>query len=135
MPIRLIIVDDHALFRQGLRSLLLLQSDMEVAAEAESAAELMTLLPTSCDILLLDLQMERWSIDHIPELSRKTSVIVLTATETVETGITALRSGARAVVYKRCAIETLVTAIRAVAEGQVWMPLIYRLHSFSRITQ
>jgi DNA-binding NarL/FixJ family response regulator len=122
MPIRLIIVDDHVLFRQGLRSLLLLQSDIEVAAEAESAAELMTLLPTSCDILLLDLQMERWSIDHIPELSSKTSVIVLTATETVETGITALRSGARAVVYKRCAIETLVTAIRAVAEGQVWMP-------------
>jgi DNA-binding NarL/FixJ family response regulator len=66
--------------------------------------------------------MEQWSIDYIPELSRQTTVIVLTATESIETGVTALRLGARAVVYKRCAIETLVTAIRAVAEGQVWLP-------------
>jgi two-component system response regulator DegU len=122
MPIRLIIADDHALFRQGLRSLLLLQGDIEVAAEAESAAELTRLSLTSYDILLLDLQMEQWSIDYIPELSRQTTVIVLTATESIETGVTALRLGARAVVYKRCAIETLVTAIRAVAEGQVWLP-------------
>lgn len=122
MPIRLIIADDHTLFRQGLRSLLLLQSDIEVVAEAESAAELTKLSLTPDDILLLDLQMEQWSIDYIAELSHKTSVIVLTATETVETGVTALRLGARAVVYKRCAIESLVTAIRAVAEGQVWLP-------------
>jgi DNA-binding NarL/FixJ family response regulator len=122
MPIRLIIADDHALFRQGLRSLLLLQGDIEVVAEAEGATELTKLPSNCCDILLLDLQMERWSIDYIPELSRKTAVIVLTATESIETGITALRLGARAVVYKRCAIETLVTAIRAVAEGQVWLP-------------
>jgi DNA-binding NarL/FixJ family response regulator len=122
MPIRLIIADDHALFRQGLRSLLLIQGDIEVAAEADSAAELTKLSLTSYDILLLDLQMERWSIDYIPELSRQTTVIVLTATESIETGVTALRLGARAVVYKRCAIETLVTAIRAVAEGQVWLP-------------
>ena len=49
-------------------------------------------------------------------------VIVLTANESVETGLTALRLGARAIVHKRFAIETLMTAIRAVAEGLVWMP-------------
>ena len=53
---------------------------------------------------------------------RKTAVIVLTANESVETGLTALRLGARAIVHKRFAIESLMTAIRAVAEGLVRMP-------------
>jgi DNA-binding NarL/FixJ family response regulator len=121
-PLRLIIADDHALFRQGLRSLLTLEG-LEVVAEADRAASLKaTLAANPCDILLLDLQMDQWSIDQISKLSRKTAVIVLTATESVEIGLTALRLGARAIVHKRFAIETLMTAIRAVAEGLVWMP-------------
>ena len=120
--LRLIIADDHALFRQGLRSLLALEG-LEVAAEVEQASGLEAALAANpCDILLLDLQMEQWSMDQIPELSRKTAVIVLTANESVETGLTALRLGARAIVHKRFAIESLMTAIRAVADGLVWMP-------------
>jgi len=123
MPISLIIADDHALFRQGLRSLLLLQPDITVTAEVESAAKLEALLAqTPPDILLLDLQMDRWVMEDIPALARKTAVIVLTADESTENGMAALRSGARALVQKRFAIETLMTAIRAVAEGDVWMP-------------
>lgn len=122
-PIRLIIADDHALFRQGLKSLLLLQPDIEVAAEVEHASELQPVLAaTPCDILLLDLQMERWLMDEIPQLSRLATVIVLTASEAAETGVRALRLGARAIVQKRFAIETLITAIRTVADGLVWMP-------------
>lgn len=121
-PLRLIIADDHALFRQGLRSLLTLEG-LEVAAEVEQADGLESALAaTPCDVLLLDLQMEQWTMDRIPELARKTAVIVLTANENVETGLTALRLGARAIVQKRFAIESLMTAIRAVAEGLVWMP-------------
>lgn len=121
-PLRLIIADDHALFRQGLRSLLTLEG-LEVAAEVEQANGLESALAaTPCDVLLLDLQMEQWTMDRIPELARKTAVIVLTANENVETGLTALRLGARAIVQKRFAIESLMTAIRAVAEGLVWMP-------------
>jgi DNA-binding NarL/FixJ family response regulator len=120
--LRLIIADDHALFRQGLRSLLALEG-FEVAAEVEQANGLEAALARSpCDILLLDLQMDQWSMDRIPELSRKTAIIVLTANEGVETGLTALRLGARAIVHKRFAIETLMIAIRAVADGLVWMP-------------
>jgi len=120
--LRLIIADDHALFRQGLRSLLTLEG-LEVAAEVEQADGLESALAaTPCDVLLLDLQMEQWTMDRIPELARKTAVIVLTANENVETGLTALRLGARAIVQKRFAIESLMTAIRAVAEGLVWMP-------------
>src|SRR5262245_34965378 len=75
-----------------------------------------------CDAVLLDLQMEQWSMDRIADLARKTTVIVLTANESVETGLTALRLGARAIVHKRFAIETLMTALRAASEGLVWMP-------------
>jgi DNA-binding NarL/FixJ family response regulator len=121
-PLRLIIADDHALFRQGLRSLLALEG-LEVTAEVEQASGLEAALAANpCDILLLDLQMEQWSMDQIAELSRKTAIIVLTANERVETGLTALRLGARAIVHKRFAIESLMTAIRAVADGLVWMP-------------
>jgi len=116
------IADDHALFRQGLRSLLTLEG-IEAVAEVDQASALEAALAAApCDILLLDLQMEQWTMDRIPELARKTVVIVLTANESVETGLTALRLGARAIVHKRFAIETLMTAIRAVAEGLVWMP-------------
>jgi DNA-binding NarL/FixJ family response regulator len=58
--LRLIIADDHALFRQGLRSLLALEG-LEVTAEVEQASGLETALAANpCDILLLDLQMEQW---------------------------------------------------------------------------
>jgi DNA-binding NarL/FixJ family response regulator len=123
MPIRLIIADDHALFRQGLRSLLPLQPDIEVVCEVERADRLESALAANtCDILLLDLQMERWMMDEISVLSARTTVIVLTASEGIEHGLMALRLGARAIVQKRFAIETLMTAIRAVADGLVWMP-------------
>lgn len=122
-PIRLIIADDHALFRGGLKSLLRRQRDMQVVGEAESVATLVaTMAKTSCDILLLDLQMERWALDDIRQLAALTKVVVLTASESVENAVTAMRLGARAVVQKRFAVQTLVEAIRAVAEGLVWMP-------------
>src|SRR5579863_376935 len=123
MAIRLILADDHALFRQGLASLLRLEPDFEVVAEVERVADLdRALTETPCDMILLDLQMERWSMDEIPKLAQRASVIVLTATESAESGMAAIRLGARAIVQKRFAIEFLVTAIRAVTDGHVWMP-------------
>jgi two-component system NarL family response regulator len=122
-PIRLIIADDHALFRGGLKSLLRRQRDIQVVGEAETADSLIaTVAETSCDILLLDLQMERWALGDIQELAALTKVVVLTASEGVEVAIVAMRLGARAVVQKRFAVQKLVEAIRAVAEGFVWMP-------------
>jgi DNA-binding NarL/FixJ family response regulator len=122
-PIRLVIADDHALFRGGLKSLLRRQRDMQVVGEAETAAAMMaTVAETRCDILLLDLQMERWALGDIQQLAAVTKVIVLTASESVENAIVAMRLGARAVVQKRFAVQTLVEAIHAVAEGLVWMP-------------
>ena len=123
MPIRLIIADDHVLFRQGLRSLLRLHDELELVGEVEAVGHLRRVLAeTPCDILLLDLQMERSSMDEIAELARLTKVIVLTANESTDMGMRALRLGARAIVQKRFAIETLLTAIHTVADGLVWTP-------------
>ena len=123
MPIRLIIADDHELFRQGLRSLLRLHDDLELVGEVETVGELRGVVAsTQCDLLLLDLQMERSSMDEITELARLTKVIVLTANESTEMGKRALRLGAKGIVQKRFAIETLITAIHTVADGLVWMP-------------
>jgi two-component system, NarL family, response regulator len=122
-PLRLIIADDHALFRQGLKSLLTLQTDTEVVAEIESADDIEPVVSrTDPDVLLLDLQMDRWMMEDIPQLSRLTNVIVLTASESAENGVRALRLGAKGVVQKRFAIETLMMAVRSVAAGMVWMP-------------
>jgi two-component system response regulator DegU len=120
---RLIIADDHALFRQGLKSLLLLQPDTQVVAEIESSDDVSPVVSdTAGDILLLDLQMDRWMMEDIPQLSRLINVIVLTASESAENGVRALRLGAKGVVQKRFAIETLMMAVRSVADGMVWMP-------------
>jgi two-component system NarL family response regulator len=122
-PLRIIIADDHALFRQGLKSLLMLQPDTQVVAEIESANDVEPAVShTDSNVLLLDLQMDRWMMDDIPQLSRLTNVIVLTASESAENGVKALRLGAKGVVQKRFAIETLMMAVRSVADGLVWMP-------------
>ncbi len=122
-PLRIVIADDHALFRQGLKSLLMLQPDTQVVAEIESANDVEPAVSRAdSNVLLLDLQMDRWMMDDIPQLSRLTNVIVLTASESAENGVKALRLGAKGVVQKRFAIETLMMAVRSVADGLVWMP-------------
>ena len=123
MAIRLIIADDHAIFRQGLKSILRFQNEVEVVAEVGRASDLETVLATTtCDVLLLDLQMERWMTDDIQRLARIATVVVLTASERNTDAIGAIRMGARAVVQKRFAVETLMEAIRAARDGLVWMP-------------
>src|ERR1700730_10877907 len=77
-PIRITIADDHELFRPGLRSLLLRHRDLQVVAEVESFAALKpTLDATPCDVLLLDLQMDKWVLGEVAEISRTTRVLIL----------------------------------------------------------
>jgi len=120
--IRVAIADDHALFRQGLRSLLALRAEIAVVAETDRADGLNPMLgDTPCDVLLLDLQMDRNSLPDIGTLAARTKVIVVTASEQAEDALAAIRAGASGVVFKRFAIETLIDAIRTVAGGDVWL--------------
>ena len=122
--LRLVIADDHLLFRQGLR--LLLKSEPERrarrrdrprrrAARRSSPAR----RATSCS------SISRWSGTRSPTSTRsckRVPVIVLTASEVPADAVAAVRKGARAVVFKRFAVETLMDAIRMVASGNVWLP-------------
>jgi DNA-binding NarL/FixJ family response regulator len=135
-PLRIAIADDHALFRQGLKSQLKLQPGLSVVAEVDRADQLGTLVAnTPCDILLLDLQMERSSLVDIQALAERVAVVVVTASERAEDALSAIRAGARAVVFKRFAIETLMDAITAVADGHVWIPPALQKHLTERLLE
>jgi DNA-binding NarL/FixJ family response regulator len=124
-PLRIIIADDHALFRQGLRAMLTkLHPDVSVVAEVERASDIAPVLArTPCDVLLLDLQMEdRSALADIRGFVRQVRVVVVTASQRSDEALAALHAGARAIVFKRFAVETLMEAIRAVMDGHVWMP-------------
>jgi two-component system NarL family response regulator len=135
-PLRIAIADDHALFRQGLKSQLRLRPGLVVVAEIERADQLLSAITASpCDILLLDLQMERSSLVDIKGLSERVAVIVVTASERAEDALAAIRSGARAVVFKRFAIETLMDAVAAVVDGNVWFPPALQKHLTARLDE
>jgi DNA-binding NarL/FixJ family response regulator len=122
-PIRVIVADDHALFRQGLRSLLRTQPDVTFVAEADSFATLAKVLDDdACDVILLDLKMEQSPLGEIAKLAKRAKVVVVTASERIDECIAAVRAGASGVVFKRFAVESLMDAIRAVATGGAWMP-------------
>jgi DNA-binding NarL/FixJ family response regulator len=121
--IRLVVADDHHLFRQGLKALFKQEPEVTIVAEVERVGDLRAVLAkTACDQLLLDLQMDRNSLPEIASLAKRVPVVVLTASEVPADALAAIRMGARAVVFKRFAVETLMDAIRTVARGDVWMP-------------
>jgi len=123
VPIRLILADDHELFREGLKALLKHEPDVSIVAETNRIEGLHSLVEaTPAEILLLDLQLERSSLTEIEALAAKISVVVVTASEFVGDALAAIRLGARAVVLKRFAVETLMDAIGSVAAGDVWLP-------------
>jgi two-component system response regulator DegU len=123
---RIVIVDDHTLFREGLRTILSTEDDLEVVADVESAEDLVELVwRTKPDLLLLDIHMPTGSgLDAVPavlKISPQTQVLVLTASDDRDDHVRAFRSGAKGVVLKDSARQTLVQAIHAVCRGDVWM--------------
>jgi DNA-binding NarL/FixJ family response regulator len=126
--VRIVIADDHTIFRDGLRRLLEAEPELEVVGEAADGAEAVTqtrrLTP---DILLLDLAMPRVpGMDALRELSAaeealNTKIIVLTAAVERLQIVQALQMGARGVVMKEAATQLLMKAIRTVMSGQYWI--------------
>ena len=124
--IRLIIADDHAIFRDGLRRLLATQPDFQVVGEASDGKEAITLaLSTKPDVLLLDLAMPRVpGMEVLRELSRQempVRTILLTAAIQPFAVTSALQLGARGIVLKASPPEMLLKSIRSVHEGQFWV--------------
>lgn len=121
--IRVLIVDDHPVVRQGVRSLLVNHSDIQVVAEAESAANLFaTLNGNPPDVILLDVRMPGPSgIEITQRLKRERpsiKVIILTTYEDDEVLFGALRAGADGYLLKSTSPEILASSIRSVARGE-----------------
>jgi two-component system, NarL family, response regulator NreC len=122
-PIRLVIADDHAVVRAGLRMVLDAEPDLEVVAEAgeiETARRMVA--AHRPDVLVLDLNMPGGpSIPAIPELAEHTAVVVLTMQNDPAFARRALQDGARGYVLKEAADAELVGAVRAAAEGRTYL--------------
>src|SRR6266536_2387997 len=125
-PIRILIADDHAIFRDGLRRLLATQEDFQVVAEASDGKEAIALATElKPDVLLLDLAMPRVpGMEVLRELARQElplRTILLTAAIQPFAVTTALQLGARGIVLKASPPELLLKSIRSVCEGQFWV--------------
>src|SRR3954465_14289285 len=127
MATTIVLADDHAVVRSGLKLLLDAEDDLEVLATAGTVDDALRYVRGHHpDVLVLDLNMpgSRASLDVIPEvgeISAGTRVVVLTMQEDPEFARRALSGGAAAYVLKEAADEELVQAIRLAAGGQTYL--------------
>ncbi|MDT7574086.1 MAG: two-component system, NarL family, response regulator NreC [Pseudonocardiales bacterium] len=125
-PIRIVLADDHAMVRSGLRMLLEAEPGFEVVAEAgdvDSARRFV--LGHHPSVLVLDLNMPGGSsLDAIPEIraqSPNTDIVVLTMQEEPAFARQALAAGASGYVLKKAADSELVEAVRRAAAGEIYL--------------
>lgn len=119
--IRLILADDHAIMRGGLKQLFMLTEDIVVVAEAETGQQLIELLQTNdVDLILLDLTMPSSGIDLIGQLRalyRDLPILVLSMHNELQIISRSLKAGASGYLTKDKDPEALLLAIRKVAKG------------------
>lgn len=145
-PIRVLIVDDHTLFRSGIKALLQRQAGFEVVGEAADGLEgLKRAKSLKPDVVLLDLHMPgisgREAAKLIVEEAPETRVVMLTVSEDAEDLLEALKAGAHGYLLKNIDTEFLLDSIRRAAKGesvmstQLTSKLVHGLQSLARKTQ
>lgn len=123
MTIRILLIDDHTLFRSGIRLLLQRQPDFEVVDEAADGLEGIKLAKRHRpDVILLDLNMPGLSgLETLQLLAQdlpETAVVMLTVSEEADELKAALRDGARGYLVKNIEADTLVAGVRRAAAGE-----------------
>jgi len=126
VPIKVVIADDHALFREGIRRILSLEKDILVVGEAAQGHEVAKVVERARpDILLLDVKMPRGDVAQtlveVKEKNPATKVLVLTAFSEDEDVLNAAKGGARGYVLKGIDFRTLLQAIKTVHNGGCWI--------------
>ena len=125
-PIKVVIADDHPLFRDGLRKILSVEKDILVVGEAANGDEVPKVVERmKPDIMLLDLKMPKGDMVQnlldIAARSPATRVMILTAFSDEENVLNAAKGGAKGYVPKGVPSATLVQAIKHVQSGGVWI--------------
>jgi two-component system nitrate/nitrite response regulator NarL len=127
-PVRILLADDHPIFRDGLRRLLEAEPDLKVVGEACDGAEAVKMArQLKPDIMLLDLAMPRTpGLEALREMSTGPAssavrVILLTAAAEKKQIVEALQLGARGVVLKDSATQLLLKSIHTVMSGEYWV--------------
>jgi DNA-binding NarL/FixJ family response regulator len=126
VPIKVVIADDHTLFREGIRKILSLEKDILVVGEAARGDEVIKVTErTKPDVLLLDLKMPKGDVVQtlldVREKSAATKVLILTAYSEDENILNTAKGGAMGYVLKGIDFPTLLQAIKTVHKGGVWI--------------
>jgi DNA-binding NarL/FixJ family response regulator len=125
-PIRILIVDDHAILRAGLRMLIDQNPAMKVIGVAGNGREALALAASEQpDLIILDILLgDEDGLTLLPELrdaATNARVLVLTGLRSAESQRRAILAGAMGVVLKEHAAEVLIKAIKKVHQGEVWL--------------
>lgn len=127
VPIRIVLADDHAVVRSGLRMLLDAEDGFEVVAETgDAAGALRAVFGHKPDVLVLDLNMpgepsSMQALSQVKERNASTQTVVLTMQDDPEFARRAMRAGAGAYVLKEAADTDLVEAIKAASQGRTYL--------------
>src|SRR3970040_1915844 len=126
VPIKVVVADDHTLFREGIRKILSLEKDILVVGEAARGDEVIKVAErTKPDVLLLQLKMPKAEVVQtlldLREKSPGTKVLILTAYSEDENILNTAKGGAMGYVLKGIDFPTLLQAIKTVHKGGVWL--------------
>lgn len=134
-PTRVLIVDDHAILRMGLASLLSSKKDIEVVGDAANGPEgIRRAIELKPDVVVMDLMMPGMggaeATARLLEKAPDAKVLIITTFDTSDGIDRALKAGARGAIMKNCDFEELVDALRTVASGGCYIaPDVKRLFS------
>mgnify|MGYP003471098113 FL=1 len=125
--IRILIADDHAIFRQGLATIINRDPDMQVIAQAENGEQAIALFGEhQPDVTLMDLRMPEVegvaAISAICAIAKSARIIVLTTYDSDEDIYRGLQAGAKGYLLKETEPDELLNAIRTVHRGQQYIP-------------
>jgi DNA-binding NarL/FixJ family response regulator len=124
--IRLLLIDDHPLFREGLARLLASCPDFEVVAQCSTSTESLRLLSHSdIDVVLLDFDLGDEQGNQFVSSARqsgyKGKILMVTAGMTATESLAALKLGVSGIILKQSSLDTLTNAIKLVAKGENWV--------------
>lgn len=136
--IRVMLVDDHAILREGIRAMLALHDEFEVVGEAANGAEAMEKMEVlQPDVVLMDIAMEKMNgLEATRLISQKyprTSVLVLSQHDDRQYVLPLLQAGAAGYLLKRALGNVLIDAIRTVASGETYLDSSVRSVLFEEI--